>query len=290
MAVYKRNYKRYDGPITAERYRFAILPRYSFQSVFESRFFQTFFVACFFPAVVAIITIYIRANASLLRSAGISLNLRNALSVDTAFFYTLFRAQTFMTFILGMFVGPGLVSPDLVNGALPLYLSRPFTRFEYVFGKLCVFATLASLITWIPGELIFLVQANLEEGWLAEHLRIAAAVFIGSWIWILLVGLLSLATSAWVKLKPLAAASMFGVFFVAAAFGELSHGILGLSRQWGMLMNITEVMNMIWNWLFEGIDTYRTLPVWTGFTAVACFYAASLFMLWKKIRACEVVK
>ena len=55
------------------------------------------------------------------------------------------------------------------------------------------------------------------------------------------------------------------VFFVAAAFGELSHDILGLSRQWGMLINITEVMNMIWNWLFEGVTTYRTLPVWTGF-------------------------
>jgi ABC-2 type transport system permease protein len=234
--------------------------------------------------------IYIRANSSLLSSAGINLDFRNALSIDTTFFYTLFRAQTFMTFILGMFLGPGLVSPDLINGALPLYLSRPFSRTEYVVGKLCVFATLASLITWVPGEILFFIQSNLEDGWMADHLRIAAAIFIGSWIWILLVGLLSLATSAWVKMKPLAAASMFGVFFVAAAFGELSHGILGRSREWGMLMNITEVMNMIWNWLFQGVTTYRTLPVWTGFAAVGVFYAASLFMLWKKIRACEVVR
>src|SRR5262249_49816592 len=290
MAVYKRNYKRYEGPVTADWSRFAILPRYSFQTAFESRFFQSFFVACFVPSVIALAIIYIRANASLLRSAGINLDPRNVLSVETTFFYTLFRAQTFLTFILGMFVGPGLVSPDLVNGALPLYLSRPFSRYEYVIGKLCVFATLASLITWIPGEIIFLVQSNLEEGWMAQHGRIAFAIFAGSWIWIFLVGLLSLATSAWVKLKPLAAASMFGVFFVAAAFGELSHEILGLDRQWGMLMNITEVMNMIWNWLFEGLTTYRTLPVWTGLAAIGASYAVSLFMLWKKIRACEVVR
>ncbi len=164
MAVYKRNYKRYDGAITPERLRFTILPRYSFQTAFESRFFQTFFVACFVPAVVALAIIYIRANASLLRSAGIDLNVRNVLAVDTTFFYTLFRAQTFMTFILGMFVGPGLVSPDLVNGALPLYLSRPFSRVEYVLGKFCVFATLASLITWIPGEIIFLVAVQPRRG------------------------------------------------------------------------------------------------------------------------------
>src|SRR6266436_4540209 len=147
MAVYKRNYKRYDGAITDKRLRFAILPRYSFQTAFESRFFQTFFIACFVPAVLALAIIYIRANAGLLSSAGINLNVRNVLDIGTTFFYTLFRSQTFLTFILGMFVGPGLVSPDLVNGALPLYLSRPFTRREYVLGKFTVFATLASLIT-----------------------------------------------------------------------------------------------------------------------------------------------
>ena len=83
---------------------------------------------------------------------------------------------------------------------------------------------------------------------------------------------------------------MFGVFFVAAAFGELSHDILGFSREWGVLMNITEVMNMIWSWLFDGEITYRTLPFWTGFISIGLFYAASLFMLWKKIRPTEVAR
>jgi len=290
MAVYKQSYKRYDGAITSPRWRFTILPRYSFQSVFESRLFVSFFCSCLVPSLFALAVIYIRANTGLLRSAGFDLNPRNLLAVDTTFFYTLFRAQTFLTFILGMFVGPGLVSPDLTNGALPLYLSRPFTRTEYVLGKLCVIAVLGSLITWVPGLLVFLVQSNLEEGWMAANLRIAGAIFAGSWLWILLVALLSLAISAWVKLRPLAAASMFGVFFVAAAFGELSHDILGLSRQWGMLMNITEVMNMIWTWLFEGTTTYRDLPIWTGFISIAIFYAASLWMLRKKIRAAEVVR
>ncbi len=292
MAVYKRNYKRYDGPVTNPRWRFAILPRYSFKSVFESRLFQSFFTACFVPSLVALAIIYIRANGSILQTAGLANadGLTRALSIDTTFFYTLLRVQTFLTFILGMFLGPGLVSPDLVNNALPLYLSRPFSRYEYVVGKLCVVAALASLITWVPGLIIFFVQSNLEPGWMFAHLRIAVAIFAGSWIWILLVALLGLAASAWVKLKPLAAATMFGVFFVAAAFGELSHEILGLDREWGMLMDITEVMNMIWNWLFDGTTVYRTLPVWTGFLSIGFFYFVSIFMLWKKIRACEVVR
>jgi ABC-2 type transport system permease protein len=292
MAVYKRHYKRYEGPATNPRWRFTILPRYSFKSVFESRMFLTFFIACFVPSVIALALVYLRANTGVLQSAGIgdASELTKALAIDTTFFLTLFRVQTFLTFILGMFLGPGLVSPDLVNNALPLYLSHPFSRYEYVLGKLCVVGTLASLITWVPGLLIFLVQSNLEPGWMASHLRIAFAIFAGSLLWIGLVALLGLAASAWVKLKPLAAAAMFGVFFVAAAFGELSHEIMGLSRQWGMLMDITEVMNMIWNWLFDGTTVYRTLPVWTGFASIGFFYSVSLFMLWKKIRACEVVR
>jgi ABC-2 type transport system permease protein len=290
MAVYKRSYKRYDGPITDKRWRFAILPRYAFQNVFETKLFVVFFVACFVPSVVALAMIYLRANISLLQSAGIGINIRDFLPVDATFFFYLFRVQTFLVFILGMFVGPGLVSPDLTNNALPLYLSRPFSRWEYVLGKTCVVASLGSLITWVPGLILFLIQSNLEDGWMWSHLRIGAAIFIGSWLWILLVSLLSLATSAWLKWKPVAAAAMFGVFFVAAIFGELSHDILGLSRQWGMLMDITEVMNMIWTWLFEAQTIYRTLPVWTGFISLGAVYSASLYMLWKKIRACEVVR
>jgi ABC-2 type transport system permease protein len=292
MAVYKRNYKRYDGPITDRRWRFSILPRYAFQSVFEKRLFLAFFVVCFIPSVIGAVLIYIHANAGLVELAGLgnASELTRTFAIDTPFFMILFRVQTFLVFILGMFVGPGLVSPDLTNNALPLYLSRPFSRTEYVIGKMCVVTTLASLITWVPGLILFLVQSNLEDGWMSSHLRIAAAIFAGSWLWILLVALLSLATSAWVKLKPLAAASMFGVFFVAAAFGELSHDILGIGRQWGILMNITEVMNMIWTWLFDGETTYRTLPVWSAFISIGFFYSASLYMLWKKIRACEVVR
>src|SRR5262249_4825515 len=159
------------------RWRFTILPRYAFQTVFETKFFQSFFVVCFVPSLIALGLVYIRANGEVLQLAGLGKAdaLTQAFSIDSTFFLTLFRAQTFLTFILGMFLGPGLVSPDLVNNALPLYLSRPFSRQEYVIGKLSVVAALASLITWVPGLIIFLLQSNLEKGWMAAHLRYAFA-------------------------------------------------------------------------------------------------------------------
>ena len=56
---------------------------------------------------------------------------------------------------LTAFVGPGLVSPDLANSALPLYFCRPFSRAEYVLGKCAVSVQLLSLITWVPGLILF---------------------------------------------------------------------------------------------------------------------------------------
>ena len=288
MAVYKQNYKRYDGPITNSRWRFSILPRYSFQSIFEFKAFTIFYVLCFVPWLVGLIALYLRANADILASVG--MNVIGQFPIDSSFFRVLFQAQTFLVFIMSMFVGPGLVSPDLTNNALPLYLSRPFSRHEYVAGKLCVVITLACLITWIPGLLVFLVQCSLDPGWMSTHLRIAAAIFVGSWVWIILVSLLSVAISAWVKWKPVAAASMFGIFFVSAAFGEMANEVLDLQTKWGILINITEVMNMIWTWLFTAVSTYRTLPVWAAFVSFAVYCVAAMLMLWKKIRACEVVR
>src|SRR5436309_2401176 len=120
MAVYKQTYKRYDGPITDSTWRFVILPRYSFQTAFESKGFTALFIICFVPSLIGLIFLYLRANADILTSVG--MNVIGQFPIDSRFFLTLFEIQTFLTFIVAMFLGPGLVSPDLTNNALPLYL------------------------------------------------------------------------------------------------------------------------------------------------------------------------
>jgi hypothetical protein len=78
-----------------------------------------------------------------------------------------------MALFLAAFVGPGQVSPDLANNALSLYLARPFSRVEYVLGKMSVLAILMSLMTWMPGLLLFGLQGYLE-GWLDARQRCAS--------------------------------------------------------------------------------------------------------------------
>ena len=49
MAVYKRSYHGYDGPQTSEWSRFAIIPRYAYRGLFQSKIMTAFFVLCFVP-------------------------------------------------------------------------------------------------------------------------------------------------------------------------------------------------------------------------------------------------
>lgn len=298
MAVYKRTYTRYSGPLTNERWRFTVLPRYMLQSVFARRFTGAAFMLALVPHLIALVVIYLRGNAAAL----IGLDMREAaqavqvLSIDGNFFLTLFAAETFMSFAIVAFLGPGLISPDLANNALPLYLSRPFSRAEYVLGKLSILVILTSAITWVPGILLFIVQTSMSEWtWATDNVRILMGIIIGSWIWILTTSLIALAISAWVKWRTIATAALLGIYFVAAGFGTVSNAIL--DTRWGALLNMAANMRMVWRWLFLNESTYYTtiprsfaVPAWTGLAAMGVVCTIALMMLAWKIRPAEVVR
>ena len=65
MAVYKRNYQRYDGPLTETPWRFTILLRYAVKEVFDSKLFTAFFSICFGPTLGAFLIIYLTQRARL---------------------------------------------------------------------------------------------------------------------------------------------------------------------------------------------------------------------------------
>ncbi len=289
MAVYKQTYKEYEGTLTQPKWRFWVLTRYAFGQVFASRLTLIYFVLCYVPMLVGGFIIYLRHNLDVLNA--FQLPVEEILSINAEFFAVLMGIQSTLAFFMAANVGPSLVSPDLTNGALPLYLSRPFSRSEYVFGKFAVLGLLLSLITWVPGMILFLMQSSLEgSAWFFANLRVAGAIVTGAWVWILTISLLALALSAWVRWRPVAAGMMFGVFFVAAGFGGAFNEIL--RTDWGMMMMLPVVMNAIWHWLFVGVVAARDypLPLWSAWLSLAIAWAVSLFLLSRKVRAYEVVR
>ncbi|MEM8998416.1 MAG: ABC transporter permease subunit, partial [Acidobacteriota bacterium] len=221
MAVYERNYKRYDGATTPTSTRFLVLPRYIFKDVFQSRWLLIFYVLCFVFPLICAVFIYLTHNAEFLKAIP-NFQMPDFLQIDNGFFKRFLSIQGTLVFALTVFIGPGLVSRDLANNGLSLYLSRPFSRVEYVLGKLSVLAILLSALTWVAGLLLMLLHANFVGlSWFGDNFGLAVGFFVGSWLWILALGFLALAASAWVKWRAVAGFAMLAVVLGGAFFGSV---------------------------------------------------------------------
>jgi ABC-2 type transport system permease protein len=306
MALFENSYRRYEGGLTPEWSRFLVLPRYALRDVFGSKLFTALYCLCFIYPLVAAILIYLHHNTNAI--ALMQLNVRELLPINASFFQSFVEVQGWLAFILTVLVGPVLVSRDLANNALPLYLCRPFSRAEYVLGKMAVLVCLLSLMTWVPGLLLFLLQAYLEgAGWAASNLWMAGAVFAASMTWIVLLALLSLAISAWVRWRLVAGVALLGLFFVPGALGNIVNGLF-MTRV-GHLISPADFMNNVWRGLFGHYTlevgrfsmedawgngfaevVLREPPLWANWLSFALVCLACLWLLSRKVRAYEVIK
>lgn len=304
MAVYEQTYRPYEGRLTPAWSRFLIVPRDAYRNVFASKLFTAFFVGCFIYPLVASILIYLHHNTNAM--AILQTTVGDLVPIDADFFHTFVVTQAMLGFFLNILVGPPLISRDLANNALPLYLCRPFSRAEYVLGKMTVILILLSLITWVPGLLLFLFQSYLEgAGWFTRNIRIAGALFLGSLVWILLLALLSLAVSAWVKWRMAASAALLGLFFIPAAFAEVINDLF--DTRWGNFVSLRAVMSAIWSGLFGNfVRQVRDVqerrdgriikevilmepPLWSSWAVLLLICLICSVLLVRKLRAYEVV-
>lgn len=286
MAVYKRTYKGYAGGLTPEWSRFMILPRYSFLRLFQSKFLLFFLAACAIYPIGAAGFIYIAHNLSFLKA--LNVNAGNFLEVNEKFFVYYCNFQGAMAYLLTALVGPSLVSPDLTNNAMPLYLCRPFTRSEYVLGRMTVVMYLIAWITWIPGLVLFGIQADMAGwDWTKDHFWIAWGVFFGLFVWSVILSLIALAISAWVRWKIAAGGLILGVFFAGAGFGAAINAVMRTHN--GSLIDIVQMMATAWGQLFH-YDTGNGISAAQAWAVLAVVAVISLWLLSRRVRAFEVVK
>jgi ABC-2 type transport system permease protein len=289
MAVHERRYRGYEGERTALGSRFLVLPRFAYRQVFSSKLFVILFVLCFVFPIGAGAAIYMANNLHLLANIGIP--------VDESFSYQfggreieifLHVQGVVLGMVIALIVGPALILNDLQHGGLPLYLSRPLSRSEYILGKLSVLALLLSLITWVPGLILFGLQAILAGwGWTVENLYLAVALFLGSWIWILILALISLSISAFVKWSLIARASLFAVFLLSAGLAETINGILRTRA--GSVLSIPVMIETVWFSLLD-VPVRSDVPVPVAWASLLTVCAVCLALLYRKIRPFEVVR
>src|SRR5437588_1274739 len=290
MAVYKRTYKAYSGPLTPAWSRLTVLSRYGLANLFNSRPFAAYTVLCFVPFLIGLVLVYVLNS----QTAQIVLKIGPDHPVVNKFWFLGFLSvEAWMGFLLAAWGGPGMIAKDFANHSVQLYLSRPLSRAEYLFGKASVIAILLSAISWVPALVLFSVQASLVgHGWLWENLWMAGAIVLSCLIGIAMVSLLSMAVAVWVKWRIAATALMFGVFFLLPALG-LAISVI-LRTQWGHVLNFPVMIMIIWAHLFRVHPTnpnatgFDLVPLWAAWASALSLCAFCFWLLNRKLRAREV--
>ncbi len=286
MAVYKRGYQRYDGPLTSHATRLLSMPRFAWDRLMQQRLVVILMALSMLWPLLCGGFIYLANHLDLLKGFGGN-DLGKMVEINGKFFLIFMNTQAVFSVLLASMTGPGLIAPDLANNALPLYFSRPLTRVDYVIARMTVLVGLLSMVTWIPGLFLFIMQSSMAGGtWFLANWNLGAAIVGGFLLWIALLSMVALACSAWVKWRIIAGALVLGFFFILAGVAEMVNAILRV--QFGTLFNPSRAMEIVWRAMLGveasgGPDAWECVSVLTGLVVLLAF------VLERKLRPVEVI-
>jgi ABC-2 type transport system permease protein len=286
MAVYKRGYRRYAGPLTGRWTRFLVLPRYAWGKLYQQRLVLLLtMAACIWPLLCAGF-VYLTNHVELLQ--GLDREFREFIQVNGKFFAIFMYVQGATAVFLAALAGPGLVAPDLANNALPLYFSRPLTRWSYALARLTVIIGMLSIVTWVPGLLLFALQVGLAGGWWAlANWSLGAGMVVGFLVWLLVLGLVAMASSAYVKWRVVAGAVSLAFFFILSGVSQMINEIFRVS--WGHVLDPAWSVNRIWCTLL-GVDPPEGPGAAASLVSLTAFVVLLVLVIERKLRPVEVVR
>ena len=125
-----------------------MIARAGVRTFFAKRAFLGLLLVSWFPFFVRAVQIYAAAN---LPQAAF-------LAPTPETFRQFLDQQEIFVFFVTVYAGAGLIANDRRANALQIYLSKPLTRAEYVFGKLAILMTFLLLVTWVPAIVLLIVQ------------------------------------------------------------------------------------------------------------------------------------
>ena len=294
MAVYDRHYQAFEGKRATGWRRRMVIPRYAYEEAFASRRFLMMYAACFLQSLFTLLIIFLHNNLRALTM--MSIDPSEFIRITPAFFQAVTTAQCAFAFLLALILGPTLISSDLAHNALPLYLSRPIRRRDYMFGKVLVVFVLMSTVTWVAGLVLFGLEAAFAGPvWWQMYGYTAFAILFAGVGWSLLLSMLAVALSAWLKWKPVAAGALLALFIIPTGFAAVVNELFGSTA--GYLLSPTRCAQILSDALFrQPPDQYTNLlgvqdapPAWAAMLSLFALIGFSLLLLQRRLHAYEVV-
>jgi ABC-2 type transport system permease protein len=263
-----------------------VLPRHAWRRLYQQRLVVLLTMAALVWPILCAGFVYLTNHAELLQ--GLDREFREFIQVDGRFFSIFMYVQASFAVFLAALAGPGLIAPDLANNALPLYFSRPLTRWSYAVARLLVLVGMLSVVTWIPGLFLFGLQVGLAGGgWFLANWALGAGMVAGFLIWLLVLSLVAMASSAYVKWRVVAAAVSLAFFFVLTGISQMINGVFRVT--WGYVLDPAWAVNRVWCALL-GVAPPEGPGAAASVLALSAMMLLLVLVIERKLRPVEVVR
>ena len=281
MPIHDQGYRRYGGDKARRGTAWMVITRAGIRTFLGKRIFLGLLLLAWLPFFVRAIQIYLTStmqqaaaimpvNASMFRDF-----------LDNGF-------QYLCVFLIAVYVGAGLIANDRRANALQIYLSKPLTRAEYVFGKLAILMTFLLLITWVPAIALLIVQIAFAGNFTfaRNNLYLFPAITVFSFVQVTMVAASMLALSSLSKSsRYVAILYAVVIFFTQAIYGVLYAVTRSTSLSWvSFLASLSQLGSVI----FRQPLKYDT-PWPVSLLMVVGLIAVSGLILERRVRGVEVV-
>ena len=255
-----------------------VITRAGLRTFFARRAFLGLLLVSRFPFFVRAVQIYAAANLPQMAVL--------APTADT--FRQFLEQQRPFVFFVTVYVGAGLIANDRRANALQIYLSKPLTRAEYVFGKLAILMTFLALVTWLPAIVLLIVQISFAGNFtfFRNNVFLFPAITVFAFLQVTMIATAMLALSSLSKSSRYVGILYAAViFFTQAIYGVLYAVTRSTSLSWiSFSANLTQIGDVI----FRQPLTYDT-PWQVSLLMIVGLTALSGVILERRVRGVEVV-
>jgi ABC-2 type transport system permease protein len=252
MPVYDQGYQHWNGQLTGHAWRWLAIARHGIRNLLKGWYVRRLIFLAWMPALtlVSILALWGMVEQGV---SGIEKWLPWFLSplvgmtdlhtcrqaVWTIAFSFFFMTELYFIMLIVTLAGPSLISSDLRFNALPLYFSRPLTRFDYFLGKLGMIASIVAIVAVIPAVVAYLLGVcfSLDLSVVRDTWQLLPQSIAYGMIIVFSAGTLVLAMSSLSRRSLYVGLAWISIWLVSAAM-SLS---LDLLHKWSIARGIQEV-------------------------------------------------
>ena len=281
--IYEQHYRRLDASVPLRSHRWIPIAREGLKALFSYRAFLGLIAIGWLQMFGRLVQIYVLTRFP---------DARRVFPIDDKLFFDYLSFQMPWMFLMAAYSGSGLIANDMRTGGLLLYLSRPLILKDYIVGKLSIVFVALSMVTLVPGLILFFGARSLAPDALgdAAHWLLVPKVIAASLVLVLPTIGVILAMSALAKNPRFAGLGFFFIFIGGTVAQAVARRAFRSS--YAGLLSLQTTMLRVGQWIFDVKPTRLTSGIEPeyAFLLLAGVFIACLLVLKSRIRAVEIVK